>query len=248
MRFKLIACEVFTREICSIAAVTPHLIDMEFTEKDAHNDSARLREALQRKIDQVEKEEKKYDAILLAYGLCGNATVNLRAKGTRLIIPRAHDCCTLFLGSKEKFKGYFSTNPSLAYSSTGYCERGDSYLRSGESRAEMIIGKSRQELVEIYGPENAEYIWETISPPYVREGEKVVFIEIPETKHLGYADKCRAKAEQEKREYHEIMGSARLFKKLLYGEWNREDFLVVAPNQRTFGIYDWDEIIGAEDL
>lgn len=231
-----------------MVATTPHLVDIEFTEKGAHTDSNRLRELLQKKIDQVEEEEKTYDAILLTYGLCGNATVNLRARGTRLIIPRAHDCCTLFLGSKEKFKEYFSGSPSLAYSSTGYCERGDSYLNSGEARVKMGTGESYRELVERYGEENARYIWETMFPSYIKEGEKVIFIEIPETKHLGYAEKCRRKAEEENREYQELPGSARLFKKLLYGEWDREDFLIVEPNQKTYGIYDWDEIIGAKDL
>lgn len=242
MRFKLIACEVLTREICGLIAITPHLIDPEFTAKDAHENSNHLRTLLQAKIDQAEQNGVKYDAVLLAFGLCGNATVGLRANGTKLVIPRAHDCGTLFLGSKEKFKTHFAPNPSLAYSSTGYCERGNSYLRSGD----IYNSKSYEEYLQLYGEENAQYLWETLHPPYVQAGQKAVFIELEETKFLGYAKKCHRKAQDERREFQELTGSNRLLKMLLFGEWKPEDFLIVEPEQETIGLYDWDEIIGVK--
>ncbi|MEZ4559788.1 MAG: DUF1638 domain-containing protein [Caldilineaceae bacterium] len=36
--------------------------------------------------------------ILLAYGLCGTATADLVARHTPIIMPKAHDCITLYLG------------------------------------------------------------------------------------------------------------------------------------------------------
>ncbi|NLW56853.1 MAG: DUF1638 domain-containing protein [Firmicutes bacterium] len=243
MYFKLIACEVLTREICALIATTPHVIDPEFTDKAAHENSDHLRTVLQAKIDQAAQSGKKYDAILLAFGLCGNATVGLKARETKLVIPRAHDCGTLFLGSKEKFKEHFAANPSLAYSSTGYCERGASYLRS-----ETQPGSTYEDYVRLYGEENAQYLWETLHLAYLRAGEKVVFIEIPETKHLGYAEKCRRQALEEQREYQELTGSTRLLRMLLYGDWPPEDFQIVEPHQETIGLYDWEEIIGVKTV
>jgi hypothetical protein len=38
-----------------------------------------------------------------------------------------------------------------------------------------------------------------------------------------------------------------LIKNLLFGKWNRKEYLIVEPNQKTVGIYDLDEIIKAED-
>ncbi len=242
MHLKLIACEVLTREICALIATTPHVIDPEFTDKAAHEQSDRLRTILQAKIDQAAQSGKNYDAILLAFGLCGNATVGLRARTTRLVIPRAHDCATLFLGSKEKFKEHFAANPSLAYSSTGYCERGASYLRSGT----VPSGPTYEDYLQRYGEENAQYLWETLHASYLRPGEKVVFIEIPETKHLGYAEKCRRQACAEQREYQELAGNTRLLRMLLYGDWPPEEFLIVEPGQETVGLYDWEEIIGVK--
>jgi hypothetical protein len=70
-RLKLIACDVFMREICHLIARAPHVCDLEFTEKDAHNRSDTLRELLQQKIDA--SCDKGFEAVLLAFGLCGNA-------------------------------------------------------------------------------------------------------------------------------------------------------------------------------
>ena len=47
MYFKLIACDVLTREVSYCIARTPHTVDVEFTEKGQHEDSERLRLLLQ---------------------------------------------------------------------------------------------------------------------------------------------------------------------------------------------------------
>jgi len=120
MHLKLIACEVLLREVCFCIAQSPHVIDLEFTEKDDHNRSDYLRGLIQSKIDAAEQSDRKYDAILLGYGLCGNSTVDIIARQKPVVIPRAHDCCTLFLGSKLRFKEFFANNPSLPFSSGGY--------------------------------------------------------------------------------------------------------------------------------
>src|SRR5690554_4940939 len=103
MLFKLIACEVFVREASLAMATSPHTVDVEFTEKAAHDNSEGLRQTIQQCIDATEASSRPYDAILLGFGLCGNGVVGLRSR-LPLIIPRAHDCCTLFLGSRASFK------------------------------------------------------------------------------------------------------------------------------------------------
>ncbi len=249
MLLKLIACEVFTREVCYCVAKTPHIIDVEFIEKGTHDKSDLLRKKIQSKIDATQKASKRYDAILLCYGLCGNATVNLLSRDTKIVIPRAHDCCTIFLGSKGKFKEYFAENPSLPFSSTGYIERGDSYVREASIDRFLGLDKSYEEYVKLYGEENAKYIIKMLKPCFKEQQDnKVVFIEIPETEHLGYANKCKAKAEAEGKRFVQLRGSIRLIKNLVFGKWNSDDFLIVKPYQQTIGVYDWEEIIKAEDV
>lgn len=247
MQYKLLACEVFFREVCLAAARTPHTVDIEFTPKDAHDDSAELRRLLQEGIDRAEADSVSYDAVLLGYGLCGNSTAGLRSRALPLIIPRAHDCCTVFLGSKQKFREHFSANPSLPFSSTGYMERGLSSRR--ESSMDSILGldKTFDEYAALYGEDNARYIIQTLHPE-IRwsDDNHVVFIEIPETSHLGYAERCRREAEAEGRGFRLLDGNLRLINGLVAGDWHPDDFLVVPPGQEIVPTYDWEEIITSE--
>lgn len=223
------------------------MVDLEFTEKGAHDESDALRALIQSRIDEAQRRGACYDAIVLGYGLCGNATVGLEARETRLVIPRAHDCCTLFLGSKLKFKEHFAGNPSQSFSTGGYMERGDSYTREGSVSKLLGQDKTYEDYVRLYGKENARHIVETMNASRtMSDGERVVFIDVPETRNPEHARECRARAEAEGKEYVEFEGSVRLVRKLLVGEWDSEDFLIVEPGQRTAGVYDWDEVIRAE--
>ena len=41
-----------------------------------------------------------------------------------LVLPRAHDCITLLMGSRTEFERYFQDHPGVYYRSTGWVERG----------------------------------------------------------------------------------------------------------------------------
>jgi len=244
LKFKLITCEVFFRETCLAAATSPHLIYPEYTPKDAHNDSEFLRDLLQVKIEKAEKDELDFDSILLGYGLCGNSINGLKSNSIPLVVPRVHDCCTIFLGSKEKFKDHFSNRLSASWTTPGYLERGKELLR--EEGPDDIIGldRSYQELVEQYGEENARYVWETLHPK--TEDDNLIYIKIPELEGLGYINQIRAKAEAEGRDLEIIEGDIRLIESLLNGDWDEEEFLLVQPGQMIKAVYDQDFIITAE--
>lgn len=245
MRLKIIACDVLMREVCYSAALSPHTIDLEFTEKGAHNESHFLRSLIQDRIDATEAGERSYDAILLVYGLCGNSTAGVTARKTPLVLPRAHDCCTLFLGSRKRFEEHFRDNPSLPFSSTGYVERDGEYLRESSVGASLGLHKSYQEYVELYGEENAAYIMETLTPAQEAHGDRVVFIDVPEFTHLGYAERCRFAAESDQKDFVLLRGDMRLIRELINGNWNTDEFLVVSPGQTVEPVYDWDRIVEA---
>jgi hypothetical protein len=243
MRLKLIACNVFMREACFCVARSPHVIDVEFTELGDHIHSETLRGMLQARIDAVEASGKKYDAIVLLFGLCGNATVGLQARTMPLVIPRAHDCCTILLGSKDAFRTYFSDNPSRPFSSAGYLERGDYYMRVEDGENRMHYGDAYAAYVEQYGEENAKYIWETMHPAHVEIDQQAFFIEIPETAELGYAAQFKTRVEAEGKTCTVLPGSLEIVRKLLDGEWDEQVFLKVAAGRTVQGVYDWVEVI-----
>ena len=245
MLLKLISCNVFQREASLCIGRSPHVIDPEYTELGEHARSAGLRQIIQSRIDATEASGKNYDAILLLFGLCGNATVGLQARRTRLVIPRAHDCCTILLGSKAKFLENFGEAPSTPFSSVGYLERGDYFLRTSDDGGTGVqTGDAFKALVEKYGEEDAKFIWDEMHPSH--GNNKAVFIDLPETSHLGYAEKFKAKAEAAGKEAVRLDGNIRLIDNLIQGNWDEKEYLVVPPTSTIEGVYDWDQVVRAK--
>jgi hypothetical protein len=246
MLFKLLACNVFTREACLAIAGSPHVVDVEFFELGEHVNSAALRARLQAAIDATARSAKRYDAVLLLYGLCGNTAVGLEARGTPLVLPRAHDCCTILLGSRDRFRAHFEANPSRPFSCTGYLERGEYYLRTIDGDSRVYYGDAFAAYVEQYGEENAAYIWETMHPPHLAEAEReAVYIELPETAGLGHRERFAATVAQEGKTMLRLDGDLGLVRRLLDGAWDPAEFLIVQPGQRVGGVYDWTEVVRA---
>ena len=247
MLLKLICCNVFLREACLAIAHSPHIVDPEFFELGEHVRPDQLRNTIQARIDAAEQSAKQYDAILLLYGLCGNATVGLRARKTQLVIPRAHDCCTILLGSKQRFQEHFGDHPSRPFGSVGYLERGSYFVRTDQENRQIQYGDPFAALVDQYGEDNARYIWESMHPPGLEgTNHQVAFIDIPETTPASAEQQFREKAAAEGKKYLYLKGSLDLIRKLLNGQWDAEEFLVVQPAEQTVGVYDWQEIIRAD--
>ncbi len=247
MLLKLIACNVFQREAFLCAARSPHVIDVEFSEVGEHVHPAQLRESIQARIDAASSCAKSYEAILLLYGLCGGAAPGLVARNVPLVMPRAHDCCTILLGSRERFQEHFGDDPSTPFGSTGYLERGNYLLHAGDGGVGIRYGDGYAQLVEQYGEEAAVYIWETMNPQrHLDTPGRAVFIDIPETAGLGHAEQFQRSAEEHGRQYLRLEGNLRLIDGLLNGPWPKDEYLLIPPGHRVAGVYDWTEIIRAE--
>ena len=130
MRFKLIACKSLSRELSYLSALSQHNIDITFLRQGYHEAPSVLTEHLQAEIDAVEsgsdphtnqytshtdssspQKLPDFDAILLGYGMCSNGIVGLHSRSHTLVVPRAHDCMTLLLGSRERYLQYFKELP-----------------------------------------------------------------------------------------------------------------------------------------
>ncbi len=246
-RFRLISCVVFQRELSIALGGTRNLVDPEFLEISLHEQPDILRQTLQGRIDAASEHRsaagRAYDAILLGYGLCGNGLAGIEARGVPLVLPRAHDCCTILLGSRSEFLARFGDNLSAPWSSTGYFERGTSGFRESDEARSMGIGKSYATLVEEYGEENAAYVWETLHP--VSGDEVLRYIELEETAGLGHAKTLRERAQAEKKGFLLLRGSSRLLRGLVEGDWDRDEYLVVPPGSRVEALWDHERIFEA---
>jgi hypothetical protein len=122
VRLKAIGCEILYREMCAAAARSANQVDIEFLPKRLHDlGAAGILRRLQAAVDAV--DESRYDAVALGYALCGNGTAGLEARGLPVALPRAHDCITLFLGSKERYLQYFDSHPGVYFKTSGWIER-----------------------------------------------------------------------------------------------------------------------------
>jgi hypothetical protein len=244
MNYRLIACNVFQREACACVARSPHVVDVEFVELGEHARPDRLRALLQARVDAAEQAVRRYDAVLLLFGLCGNAGIGLVARQTPLVLPRAHDCATILLGSRAAFRQHFGDNPSQGFSSSGYLERGNYFIHRSEEGGGVADGDSYAELVRQHGEENARYIWETLHPQ--RPGDdQAVFIRMPGIEDGRHLARFRIQVEAMGKQCAELTGDLRLIEALLEGSWDESEFLVVPPGHQTAGVYDWEEIVRA---
>lgn len=243
MYYKLLACDVLTRELAYCIARSPHTVSAVFAPKGEHNVPDRLRALLQAQIDAAADEDTTYDAVLLAYGLCGNAISGLTARKYPLVVPRAHDCTALFLGSKEAFREHFGDNPSRGWTSVGYSERGDSIISDSRTRDYLAGGQSYEELIAQYGEENALYFMEMLAPKH--ESDELLLLDVPETRVPAVVERIRGQAEAAGLRIRELPGSIRLIDMLVSGDWREEDFLVVPPGHKIAALYDLDRVVAA---
>lgn len=234
-----IGCAVLARECYYCAAISKNIIDLRILEQGLHDvGEEKMSSSLQREIDAIDPE--KYEAILLAYGLCNHGIRNLHAK-IPLVVPRAHDCITLLMGSKEAYMTYFHDNPGCFFRSVGWAERADDNLSNPESTTRQMGMGTYEEYVEQYGEENAKYLMETLGD-HLRNYSSLTYIDTDLPLDEKYQKEARDIAQEKAWAFSEVKGSTRLILDLMNGSWDNSDFLVVEPGKTIQTSYD-DEII-----
>jgi hypothetical protein len=244
MRLKLIACEIFYRELSAAVARSTNVVDVEFLPKGLHDIgqagmSSRLAEQL------AAVDESKYEAVLLGYGLCNNGVVGLAARQLPLIIPRAHDCITLFLGSHQRYMDYFHSHAGVYFKTSGWIERGDGLAQvnpdSIAERSGML--QSYEALAAKYGEDNARFLYEQLCN-MTRNYRGLAYIAMGVADDAGYEARVRGDAAARGWDYQRLEGDMRLIQELVDGPWNAERFLVVPPGQQVAASFD-DGVIRA---
>ncbi len=245
MRLKIISCEIFFREMCACVARSPHVIDFDFLPKGLHDiGCADMRARLQAAVDKV--EEREYDALLLGYGLCNNGIVGLSTKTIPLVVPRGHDCITVFLGSAPRYMEYFNANPGVYFETTGWLERGKADGELGQLALGNKLGltQSYDEMVAKYGEENAKYLWEEFGKNLARHYGQTTFIEMGIEPDGTFEQNARAEADKRGWKFEKVAGDISLIQRLVNGEWDPKEFLIVPPGHQVAASYD-DGVIKA---
>ncbi len=241
MRLKCLSCEALTRMVYQCAAESPHLVDVELVRIGLHNEPVNLRVLLQQKIDAL--SPKDFDAVVLAYGLCGQATFGLVAGEIPIVLPRAHDCITLFLGSRARYQAQFEGNPGTYWYSLDYIERKEAsgtFVTLGASVDSTDMQSKYEEYVAKYGQDNADYLMEVMGA-WQSHYNRAVYIDLA----IGDGTQLESQTKQEATKrgwtYERLTGDLTLIRRLLNGEWD-QDFLVIQPGQQVAMSYDEDVV------
>jgi hypothetical protein len=241
MKIKALTCNALARPAYWCAARSPHIVDIELFQFGLHNQPNNLRSLLQEKIDTA----TGYDTIVLVYGLCGQSTAGLKAGSVPLVIPRCHDCITLFLGSRERYDDQFMNYPGTYWYSQDYIERAESgntalAIGSGADGGSGIQA-TYEEYVEKYGADNADYLMEVMGA-WQQHYKRAVYLDMGISGSTSVADIAQAEAARRGWTFESIAGDLGLIRRLLWGEWDPVDFLVLQPGQKIRMTYAEDII------
>lgn len=247
MRLLAITCEVLARSVYLCAARSPHVVDVWLNRRGLHDDPPDLRSILQRQIDET---GQPYEAVLLAYGLCGGATAGLRAGSVPLVVPRAHDCITIFLGSRDRYMAEFTGHPGTYWYVQDYIERtqdGSAFAGVG-ALSDAAARATYEEYVERYGEDNAAYLMEALGG-WRSHYDRAAFVDMGVAAEVSVAQtESRARSDAERRgwTFDRLAGELLLVRKLIDGDWD-DDVLVVRPGEQLAMSYD-DRVIKAEPV
>lgn len=235
-RLALLSCSVFDAEVRQHAARAGHIVLHRRFEIGLHDQPDRLRAALQGAIDELETRDD-LDAIALLYGLCGRGTAGLRAGRHPLVIARAHDCITHFLGGRE---AYASLQAERRY----FYTPGWNQARRvpGPDRAEAL----RAELARRFDPEDVEYLMETDRAQWPADGT-ALFLDLgtPEADaEAAYAARC---ADWLGWRFERRHGDPALLRDLLWGRWDDERFQIARPGEMLTHVVN-DRILSAQPV
>jgi hypothetical protein len=232
-----------------VAARSSNLIDLELLTQGYHDTPAVGREELQKRI--AAAPAGKYDAIALGYGLCSSILAGLRAADTPLVIPRAHDCITFFLGSKERYQRCFAERPGTYYYTSGWLEcakrRGDKCPVWGGASlpagANQGLGNVYEEWARKYGEDQAKYLVQEMGR-WAQAYSHGTLIDFEFARPLKLDGQVRQICAEKGWQYDEIQGDLGLLEAMLEGRWEESAFLVVRPGQRVVATFD-ERVIGA---
>lgn len=238
MHLLILSCESLTRAAYGAAARSPHIVDVTILPRNRHQ-PADIHTRLQALID--EAEGKKYDSIGLVYGLCGQATAGLTARGTQLVIPRAHDCITLHLGSRARHEAELKKEPGTYWYAQDYMERVqgiNAALAMGQG-SEADMDAIYDNYCQKYGQAKADRLM-AVMGDWLNHYKRAIYLTTDPNATTAVETDARAQATKRGWTFERIPADFGLIHRLCDGDWADADFLIVPPGKTTHQTYEAD--------
>jgi hypothetical protein len=235
-KISVISCAVLEPEVRHFLRDNPRVRELEFIPLALHEDPARLQRELQEAVRRAEANPA-VEAIVLVFGLCGRAVENLRHPRCPIILARAHDCVTLFLGDKDRYAAYVKDNPGTYWYNPGFI-RGKTI--AGPDREARL----REEFAKKFDPDDVDFLIEQDRAGLAHYNRAAyVSMDLEDSKpDEEYTRSCAACHNWG---FDRVPGNPELLQALLRGDWDETRFLIVPPNHVVRLTAD-DTIIRAE--
>jgi hypothetical protein len=204
----LLACETIREEIEHAVTQTGCRYDTRWIRSGLHNYPKELKSILQAELDSIDG----YERVIMAFGICGNATIGLKAGDFELILPKADDCITLLLGSAAT-RGALSENG------------GTYFLTKGWLTGEENLWKEYKRTLEKFGFETTETIFNVMLKNYKRLG----IIDTQSYNVEAILPNTLEIAETFRLEHKILTSSLEYLCRLLTGPWDNEGFFIIPP-------------------
>lgn len=236
MRLAIVGCMVMNREISHLTAQSSNVVRVWWLRQGLHDTPDVLREELQHKIDEIERENQllpahlRMEAVVLAYGLCSNGVIGLRSRSLPVIVPRCDDCISLFLGSAERYRKLFRELPGIYWYNNGWIEQ--AFTPSRENYA-----RQRAQYAEEYGEENADYLMECTNN-WMGQYRHCGFITCPLGDRPDYESYARQAAKDFGWQFTRVEGDMAYLDALVNGPWDDARFLTCPPHSCISAEYD----------
>ena len=222
-KIALLACSVFEQEIALLTRGAEHLVETRWFEMGLHDRPDQLRYTLQEALEAVDARTD-IEAIVLAYGLCGRGTAGLRPLRHKLVIPRAHDCITVFMGSKEAYAEHQRRCPTCYYYTPGW-------NRNRRVPGPEKLAALKAELAKKFDADDIEFLLETEREQWAMH-DTATYLDLgtdDAESEAAYAKKC---ADWLGWKFERQRGDPKLLRDLLWGNWDNERFQIIEPGMQ----------------
>lgn len=206
MKTVIIACRTIENEL--LAAMErihcPH--EIRWLESGMHNQPRKMKEKLQSLLDSC----GEFHTVLLCASLCGNAVAGLNTHDFQLVVPRCDDCISLMLGGCERRKALPATY----------------FFTEGWLKSDKSLWAEYQNCLQKYGQKRADRIFSEMLANY----RHLALLDTGCFDTTQAAQQIRKIAKTLSLEYVQIEGTLDYIQRLLQGNWNSDDFLIIPPH------------------
>ena len=217
----VIACEVLEPEVRYFLRDNPRVRELFIMPLALHEDPARMQQELQRAVQRAEANPA-VEAIVLVYGLCGRGVENLRHDRCPLVLARAHDCTTLFLGDRARYAAYLRDHPGTYWYNPGF-------IRGAKIPGPEREARLREEYAKKYEPEDVEFLMEE-DHAGLAHYTRAAYVSMDVTDARKDEEYTRSCAACHNWGFDRLPGNSELLQALLRGDWDEQRFLIVPPH------------------